>query len=379
MTSASSRSAPRSSGRRRAQYDEGAITTPDYVETRTDVLEARLALERHRVELAQARSTYLTTLGITSPHPSATAMRQPQRRFIHAVIVVLSIASCRKDHVDAYGNFEATEVTVAAEVGGRLLSFALNEGDRLAKDTVVGVVDTIPLVLERQALAARRAAAAARTREAGANIAALEVQRSIADRELARTERLLKQAAATAQQGDRAEHDARVAREQVAGARAARASAHQEVEALDAQVASIDDKLARSRITSPLAGTVLARYVEPGEFVQTGQPLFKLASLDSLTFRAYVSNALLTRLRLGQQVQVGVDRADSIATLPGRITWIASAAEFTPTPIQTRDERADQVYAVKVAVANPDGRLRIGMPGELTIATGTGPAEGRHE
>ena len=289
-------------------------------------------------------------------------------------LVVLTLAACRNEDVDAYGNFEATEVTVAAEVGGRLLSFGLEEGDRVAKNTIVGVVDTIPLVLERQALAARRAAAAARTRETDANIAALEVQRSIADRELARTERLLKQAAATAQQGDRAELDARVAREQLAGARAARASALQEVAALDAQLASIDDRLARSRITSPLAGTVLARYVEPGEFVQAGQPLFKLASLDSLTFRAYVGNAQLTRLRLGQQVKVGVDRGDSIATLPGRVTWIASTAEFTPTPIQTRDERADQVYAVKVAVANPDGRLRIGMPGELTIA-----AEGRDE
>jgi HlyD family secretion protein len=134
-------------------------------------------------------------------------------------------------------------------------------------------------------------------------------------------------------------------------------------------VASIDDRLARSRITSPLSGTVLARYVEPGEFVQAGQPLFKLASLDSLTFRAYVGNTQLTQLRLGQQVKVGVDRGDSIATVPGRVTWIASAAEFTPTPIQTRDERADQVYAVKVAVANPDGRLRIGMPGELTITS----------
>jgi HlyD family secretion protein len=286
----------------------------------------------------------------------------------------VALASCRNEDPDAYGNFEATEVTVAAEVGGRLLSFGLEEGDRVARDTVVGVVDTIPLLLERQALAARRAAAAARTRETDANIAALEVQRSIADRELARTERLLKQAAATAQQGDRAERDARVVREQLAGARAARGSARQEVAALDAQVASLDDRLARSRITSPLAGTVLARYVEPGEFVQAGQPLFKLASLDSLIFRAYVSNAQLTQLRLGQQVRVGVDRADSIATLPGRVTWIASAAEFTPTPIQTRDERADQVYAVKVVVPNPDGRLRIGMPGELTIAS-----EGRDE
>jgi HlyD family secretion protein len=286
-------------------------------------------------------------------------------------LLAVTLTACGQKDPDAYGNFEATEVTVAAEVGGRLLAFRLEEGDRVTSDSVLGVVDTMPLLLERHALVARRAAAQARTREAGANIAALEVQRSIADRELARTERLLKQAAATAQQGDRAERDARVAREQLDGAGAARASALQEVAALDAEVASLDDRLARSRIRSPLTGTVLVRYVEPGEFVQAGQPLFKLASLDSLTFRAYVAQHQLTGLRLGQEVRVGVDRGDSIATLPGRITWIASSAEFTPTPIQTREERADQVYAVKVAVANPQGRLRIGMPGELVLAGGS--------
>jgi HlyD family secretion protein len=286
------------------------------------------------------------------------------------VLAALVLAACGGEQPDAYGNFEATEVTVAAEVGGRLLAFGLEEGDRVARDSVVGLVDTVPLALERQGLVARRAAAAARTREAASNIGALEVQRTIADRELARTERLLRQSAATAQQGDQAEQGARVVREQLAGAHAAQSSARQEVAALEAQVASIDDKLARSRIRSPLGGTVLARYVEAGEFVQAGQPLFKLAALDSLTFRAYVSNAQLTQLKLGQEVTVGVDRADSIATMPGRVTWIASGAEFTPTPIQTRDERADQVYAVKIAVANPDGRLRIGMPGELTIPQG---------
>ena len=286
------------------------------------------------------------------------------------VLAALVLAACGGEQPDAYGNFEATEVTVAAEVGGRLLAFGLEEGDRVARDSVVGLVDTVPLALERQGLVARRAAAAARTREAASNIGALEVQRTIADRELARTERLLRQSAATAQQGDQAEQGARVVREQLAGAHAAQSSARQEVAALEAQVASIDDKLARSRIRSPLGGTVLARYVEAGEFVQAGQPLFKLAALDSLTFRAYVSNAQLTQLKLGQEVTVGVDRADSIATMRGRVTWIASGAEFTPTPIQTRDERADQVYAVKIAVANPDGRLRIGMPGELTIPQG---------
>jgi HlyD family secretion protein len=277
------------------------------------------------------------------------------------------LAACGGRGPDAYGNFEATVVTVAAEVGGRLLVLDLAEGDRVQAGAVVAVVDTVPLLLERRELVARREAAAYRAREASASIAALDVEATIAERERARTERLLQASAATAQQGDRAEQQARVAREQLAGARAARGTAAKEVQAIDAQIAQLDDRLARSRIGSPQDGTVLARYVEPGELVQVGQPLFKVAALDSLTFRAYVSHAQLTSLRLGQRVQVGVDRADSIVTHPGRITWIASAAEFTPTPIQTRDERADQVYAVKVVVPNADGSLRIGMPGELVL------------
>jgi HlyD family secretion protein len=278
------------------------------------------------------------------------------------------LLACGKDQPDAYGNFEATEVTIAAEVSGRLLELRLDEGDKVAKGATLGGIDTVPLVLERKALVARRAAGASRAREAGANVAALEVQRSVADRELARTERLKQQAAATAQQIDRAEQQARVVKEQLVGARAARATLNQELAALEAQVAQIEDRLSRSRIVSPLQGIVLTRYVEPGEYVQAGQPLFKLASLDSLTFRAYVSGGQLSTLRLGQPVEVGVDHADSIATLPGRVTWIASAAEFTPTPIQTREERTDQVYAVKVAVGNPDGVLKIGMPGELLLS-----------
>lgn len=288
-------------------------------------------------------------------------------RVVAVGLVAFTALSCSTHEPDAYGNFEATEVTVSAEVGGRLLSFSLDEGQRIASDSVLGVIDTVPLILDRRQIEARRAAAAARAREAEAAIAALEVEHTIAQREQARTERLLRNAAATAQQADRAEREVRVTREQLAGARAAQRSAAQEVAALGAQLALIDDRISRSRIGSPIGGTVLARYVEPGEYVQPGQPLFKLASLDSLTLRAYVSGSQLGDLRLGQVVRVGVDRADSIATLPGRVTWIASTAEFTPTPIQTREERADQVYAVKVAVPNPTGALRIGMPGELTI------------
>jgi HlyD family secretion protein len=309
-------------------------------------------------------------------------MTRIDRQPLAAVAVLLAslvLSSCRHQKVDAYGNFEATEVTVAAEVGGRLLALGLDEGDRVKKGVPLGAVDTIPLILERRAVAARRAAGASRAREAQSTIASLEAQLTIAERDLARTERLLRNAAATAQQGDRAEREAKVVKEQLAGARVARSTLIQELAALDAQVEQIDDRLARSRVVSPLEGTVLTRYAEPGEYVQAGQPLFKLASLDSLTFRAYVSGAQLANLRLGQQVKVGVDRADSIAILPGRVTWIASAAEFTPTPIQTRDERADQVYAVKVAVANADGVLRIGMPGELVLEQGASEEVGTNE
>jgi HlyD family secretion protein len=287
------------------------------------------------------------------------------------LIAAVALASCGGQGTDAYGNFEATEVTVAAEVGGPLLSLSVEEGDRVAKGAQVGAIDTVALSLERRSVVARRGAGASRAREASATVNALEVQSTIAERDLSRTERLLRAAAATAQQGDRAEREARVAREQLAGARAARSTATQEIASLDAQVAMIDDRLARSRIISPLHGTVLTRYVEPGEYVQPGQPLFKLASLDSLTFRAYVSGAQLATIKLGQNVNVRVDAGpDSLATLPGRVTWIAAAAEFTPTPIQTRDERADQVYAVKVTVANAGGALKIGMPGELVLGSG---------
>ncbi|HEX4932823.1 MAG TPA: HlyD family efflux transporter periplasmic adaptor subunit, partial [Gemmatimonadaceae bacterium] len=199
-----------------------------------------------------------------------------------------------------------------------------------------------------------------------------EAQRVIAERELERTQRLLEAKAATAQQGDRAERDARVLREQLHGASATRATIGREVASIEAQVATIDERIRRSRIVAPGGGTVLARFVEAGEYVQVGTPLFKMAALDTLILRAYVSGGQLAQLALGQAVQVRVDAGgDSLRFLPGRVTWISASAEFTPTPIQTREERTTQVYAVKVAVPNADGRLRLGMPGEVVLGATT--------
>ena len=292
------------------------------------------------------------------------------------VATLISVAACRREIADAYGNFEATEVTVSAEASGRVLRLDVEEGARLAAAADVGLIDTTTLALQRAELLARRAAAQARVREVDANAATLETQRVIAERELARTRRLLAQQAATAQQGDRAERDAKVLGDQLQGAAATRSTVGKEVASIDAQVASIDERLRRSRVVAPGGGTVLARYVEPGEFVQLGTPLFKMAALDTLTLRAYLSGAQLAQVALGQSLTVRVDAGgDSLRTVQGRVTWIAATAEFTPTPIQTREERTVQVYAVKLAVPNVDGRLRIGMPAEVTLAAAA-PASG---
>ena len=280
----------------------------------------------------------------------------------------LVLGACAKSAPDAYGNFEATEVTIGAETSGRLLRLGVEEGARLAAGVEVGLVDTSTLALQRRELVARREAARARTGEVDANAAVLQTQRATADREVERTRRLLAVQATTSQQGDRAERDAQVLRQQLTGIQAARTSITREVASIDAQLATMDDRLQKSRIVSPGTGTVLTRYVEVGEFVQAGTALFKMAALDTLVFRAYLSGAQLSQVVLGQTVQVRVDAgSDSLRVLTGRVTWIASAAEFTPTPIQTRDERITQVYAVKVAVPNEGGRLRIGMPGELSL------------
>lgn len=289
---------------------------------------------------------------------------------------LLLAAACRKDVADAYGNFEATEVTVAAEAAGRVLRLDAEEGTRLTPSAEVGLIDTTTLALQRGELVARREAARARVREVDANAAALETQRVIAQRELERTRRLLAAQAATAQQGDRAEREAKLLGDQLQGAAATRATVGKEVASIDAQMASLDERLRRSRVVAPGGGTVLARYVEPGEFVQVGTPLFKMAALDTLILRAYLSGAQLAKVALGQVLTVQVDAGgDSLRTVQGRITWIAPSAEFTPTPIQTREERTTQVYAVKLAVPNVDGRLRVGMPAEVVLGASANGAK----
>jgi HlyD family secretion protein len=283
---------------------------------------------------------------------------------------LLATAACRRgDQPDAYGNFEATEVVVSAETNGQLLWFTADEGKRFAAGDLTGLVDTTQLALQRRQLMAQRAATRSRVTEVGQQLDAFRVQHDIAERNYERVKRLFADQAATAQQLDQAEQQYKVLEEQIQGAEAQQRSVGEDVASIDAQLAQIRQRLDKSRITSPVTGTVLASYAKRGELVQPGQPLFKIANLDSMTLRAYITETQLARVAIGAPAHVSIDAgASTRRTIPGTVTWVSSEAEFTPTPIQTRDERKDLVYAVKIAVPNPGGAVKIGMPADVRFA-----------
>ncbi|MDB4891966.1 MAG: putative transport system, lipoprotein [Gemmatimonadetes bacterium] len=281
----------------------------------------------------------------------------------------LLMSACNKPAPpDAYGNFEAREVVVSAEATGQLKWFTPVEGVKLASGAIVGGVDTTQLDLERAQTVAQRSATEARVTAAGGQVGVYEAQLEVARRTLERTRRLFDQKAATAQQLDQADREYRTLVAQIAAAQAQRQSVVKEVVASTARVAQIHDRINKSRIANPEAGTVLATYAKAGEMIQPGQPLYRIANLDTLILRAYVAEKQLAAVKLGQVVQVHVDQGDgTLLTLPGVVSWVASKAEFTPTPVQTRDERTDLVYAVKVNVVNRNGALKIGMPADMDL------------
>jgi HlyD family secretion protein len=289
------------------------------------------------------------------------------RQTVLAASLLLTLGACRGgNQPDAYGNFETTEVVVSAETSGQLLSFKAEEGQTLAAGQLVGIVDTTQLALQQRQLGAQRSGAASRVNEVAQQLDALRVQEVIAGRNYERIKRLFAEQAATAQQLDQAERDYKVLTQQIQGAEAQQRSATEDVKSTDARLAQIVQQLAKSRITSPVSGTVLARYTDRGEFVQPGQPLYKIANLDSMILRAYVTETQLARVKLGAPATVSIDTGDKTRrALSGTVSWVSPEAEFTPTPIQTRDERKDLVYAVKVRVPNPGGIVKIGMPADV--------------
>ncbi len=336
---------------------------------------------------------------------------------MRTIALTLALASAasgcsRQPQPDAYGNVEATEVVVGAEAAGQLVTFTVDEGQVLHRDAVVGTIDPTQLKLAQQQATAQHGAALAGARVAQQQVAALEAQRAaavaqrdsaraqksalqsqldIATRAYDRTKRLFDQQAATAQQLDQAERDYKVlgdqiraedeqinahdrqiaaADEQIRAARSDVQGARQQAAAAEAQVGQAAERVRKSDVRNPIDGTVLTTYVKAGEVVQIGEPLYRIANLQSLDVRAYVTETQLAAVRLGQHAVVSFDVGRGRQTVEGELTWISSRAEFTPTPVQTREERADLVYAIKIHVPNEQGLLKIGMPIDVRFVRG---------
>ena len=294
------------------------------------------------------------------------------KRLLIPITMLLTAAACnRNTDFDATGTFEATEVVVSAEANGRITAFDAEEGDTVEALEQVGAIDTVQLYLQKLQL--QRSAASVRSTkpDISRQLSSLRERISKQQTERRRIESLLKDGAATEKQLDDVDAQLKVLNSEYDAMLSTlennTASIDANSSAIDLQIAQIDDRLAKSRIISPIGGTVLAKYPEAGELATVARPLMKVADLDAIYLRAYFTSEQLADLKIGQEVTVTADfGGDSRFDYKGRITWISSESEFTPKTIQTRNSRANLVYAVKIAVRN-DGRLKIGTYGEVRL------------
>jgi HlyD family secretion protein len=282
-------------------------------------------------------------------------------------VALLAACSGNNNRSDAYGTFEADETIVSAEASGKLLEITATEGQKLTAGESIGLVDTVQLSLQLAQLRTQREAVLSKKANVSAQIDVVKEQLKTLGATHARIEKMFADKAATQQQMDDIDGQVRVAKRQIESLNTQFTLIGREADVTSAQIAVTENQLAKCRISSPINGTVLEKYVETGEMMTVGKPVVKLADLSNLNLRVYVSGAQLPSIREGQQVEVLTDQDKTTnQKLSGVITWISPEAEFTPKIIQTKEERVKLVYAVKVKVAN-DGRLKIGMPGEVNF------------
>lgn len=294
-----------------------------------------------------------------------------KRIWCYGLLSLLAVGCGNRDDFDATGTFEATEVTVSAEANGRILCFDVEEGDSVEAAVPVGAIDTVQLYLQKLQLERQVASARSSRPDVRKQATALREQIAQQQTERRRVENLLKDGAATTKQLDDIDAQLKILQGQLDALLSTLhnnlASIDENSSAIELQIAQIEDRLSKCHIVSPVGGTVLAKYAEAGELAAVGRPLIKVADLGQVYLRAYFTSEQLSSLRLGQQVTVTADfGGDERIDYPGRITWIASESEFTPKSIQTRNSRANLVYAVKIAVKN-DGRLKLGLYGEVKL------------
>ena len=272
---------------------------------------------------------------------------------------------------DATGIFEATTVTVSSENTGKIMWLDIEEGDSVRAGECVALIDTAVLALQQRQILSQQQSAESSSPDIAAQVSSLREQIAHQQHEVNRQERLLADGATTQKQYDDATAMLRTLQSQLHAQLSTlgknRSSISDNAAALQYQSEQIAEQIAKSKIKSPLSGTVLVKYVEAGEFATPGRPLFKTANLDEIYLRAYFTANQLANIKIGQKVTVVADfGGEEQYEYPGTITWIAEESEFTPKSIQTRDSRANLVYAVKIAVKN-DGRLKLGQYGEVRL------------
>lgn len=286
--------------------------------------------------------------------------------------MAMLVVSCGNEtEFDAQGTFEATEIVVSAEAVGKVLNFEVEEGVEVIAGKMIGEIDGVQLHLQRKQLVAQQSALLNSRPDVKKQVASLKEQISKQKSELLRVENMLRDGAATQKQRDDIDAHIRVLEGQLEAALSTlsknAASLNNSSSALEAQIAALDDRIAKCSIASPINGTVLVKYAEAGEFATVGKPLMKVADMEKIYLRAYFTSDQLADIHLGDTVTVVADfGGDKRYDYEGRVSWIASEGEFTPKTIQTKDSRANLVYAVKIAVKN-DGRLKIGLAGEVNL------------
>ena len=293
------------------------------------------------------------------------------KRIVYIAAVVLAASCGTEAEFDAQGTFEATEVVVSSEATGRILNFEVVEGMAVEANQMVGAIDSVQLHLQRKQLVAQQSALLGSRPDVKKQVAALREQIAKQNEELRRVENMLKDGAATKKQKDDIEAQIKILERQLDATLSTldknTSTINNNSAALEAQIAALDDRISKCRIISPVGGIVLVKYAEAGELASVGKPLMKIADLDNIYLRAYFTSDQLAKVNLGDEVKVVADfGGEERYDYTGRVAWISSESEFTPKTIQTKDSRANLVYAVKIAVEN-DGRLKIGLAGEVVL------------
>ncbi len=320
-------------------------------------------------------------------------------KILRGCLLILSVTACKDKtkKFDASGTFEATEIIVSAESTGKILTLDIKEGDNVSKGKIIGTIDPLSIELQKEQVEATMTALTKKSNDAAPQnsvfkeqidvqrnqVAVQKQQLAVLQKEQKRVENLVKVDAATPKQLDDINGQIQILNKQIDAAESAIKVIERQISAqsaavdiqnrgilseklpLEKRMKQLDEQLNRSKITNPIEGTILSKYAESGEITAAGKALYKVADMSEMTLRAYITGDQLGQIKLNQKVKVMIDEGkDKYRELPGTLFWVSDKAEFTPKTVQTKDERANLVYAIKIKVKN-DGTLKIGMYGEV--------------